>query len=139
MSAICKPSSLIALLASVLVLALAPTAEAQYRQRRYQPSRPTVSPYLNLFRINNNVIPNYQSLVRPEQEALRFRQEQLQLDQQRQRELSQLQSNVNRLEQAPLTTPLVAPTGKGSWFNVQGGSQFGDTRGYFSKAGSGAQ
>ena len=136
MSAICRSTSLVAVLAGWLVLTIAPSAGAQYQQRRYQPRRPTVSPYLNLFRINNDVIPNYQSLVRPEQEALRFRQEQLRLDQQQQRELSQLQSNVNRLEQAPIVTPLVAPTGQSSWFNVQGGSQFGDTRGYFSRAGS---
>lgn len=138
MSAIARSLSLIATLV-LLATSASNSAFGQYQQRRYQPSRPTVSPYLNLFRFNNSVIPNYQSLVRPEQEALRFRQEQLRLDRTQQKELTQLQQNVRVLQQAPVTTKLVAPTGKGSWFNVPGGSQFGDTGGYFSRAGTGGQ
>jgi hypothetical protein len=33
---------------------------------RYQPQRPTVSPYLNLLRNDNGALPNYYSLVRPQ-------------------------------------------------------------------------
>ena len=138
MSATFRPSRLIALLVGALAISAASDGHAQYQQRRYEPSRPTVSPYLNLFRFNNSVIPNYQSLVRPEQQAQRFRQQQLQLDRQQQQELQRLQSNVRVLQQPRVTSELVAPTGKGSWFNVPGGSQFGDTRGYFSKVGEGA-
>jgi hypothetical protein len=107
-----------------------------YQQRRFEPNRPTVSPYLNLFRFNDSVIPNYQSLVRPEQQAQRFKQQQIQLDNRRQKELQQLQSSVRVLQQPRVDTELIAPTGKGSWFNVQGGSQFGNTSGYFSRAGA---
>lgn len=32
---------------------------------RYQPARPTVSPYLNLFRTQRGPIPNYNLYVRP--------------------------------------------------------------------------
>ena len=99
MSATFKPSQLIAVLVGALALAAASSSHAQYQQRRYEPSRPTVSPYLNLFRFNNSVIPNYQSLVRPEQQAQRFRQQQLQLDRQQQQELQRLQSNVRVLQQ----------------------------------------
>lgn len=124
-------SLLIAVLVSLLALV---DATAGYAQRRYEPSRPTVSPYLNLFRFNNSVIPNYQSLVRPEQQAERFRQEQRQLNRQQQREVQQLQSNVRVLQQPAVNSTLVAPTGKGSWFNVPGGSQFGNTSNFFSQS-----
>ena len=33
---------------------------------RYRPSRPTVSPYLNLLRNDNGALPNYYGLVRPQ-------------------------------------------------------------------------
>jgi hypothetical protein len=126
----------IALLAVVPVLLGASMCSAQYyQQKRYEPNRPTVSPYLNLFRFNDSVIPNYQSLVRPEQQAQRFRQQQIQIDNRRQQELQQLQSSVRVLQQPRVDTELIAPTGKGSWFNVQGGSQFGNTSGFYSKAG----
>lgn len=138
MSAGIKSVSLIATAVSAILAANASTALGQYQQRRYQPSRPTVSPYLNLFRFNDSVIPNYQSLVQPEQEALRFRQEQTRFDKQQQQQLGQLQENVRVLKQAPLKTQLVSPTGKSSWFNKSGGSQFGDTRDYFSRAGGGS-
>ncbi|MCX7396074.1 MAG: hypothetical protein NT138_00175 [Planctomycetales bacterium] len=34
---------------------------------RYTPQRPTISPYLNLLRNDNGSLPNYFSLVRPQQ------------------------------------------------------------------------
>ena len=33
---------------------------------RYTPQRPTISPYLNLLRNDNGILPNYYSLVRPQ-------------------------------------------------------------------------
>ncbi len=136
MKTFCRSSWRIALPAAVLVQLLASSSSGQYQQQRYEPSRPTVSPYLNLFRFNDSVIPNYQSLVRPEQQAQRFKQQQIQLDRRQQQELQQIQANVRVLQQPRVNTELVAPTGKGSWFNVQGGSQFGNTSGYFSRAGA---
>lgn len=125
----------IAVLAGGFVFADAAVIQAQY-QRRYEPNRPTVSPYLNLFRFNDGPLPNYQSLVRPEQQAQRFSQQQRLYDRQQTRTIDELQSSVTELQQPPITTELVAPTGKGSWFNVQTGSQFGNTSRYFSQSSS---
>ncbi|MGD9632386.1 MAG: hypothetical protein AB7G28_08650 [Pirellulales bacterium] len=122
-----------ALLASIVLAAQAAACHAQY-QRRYQPSRATVSPYLNLFRPNNNVVPNYQSLVRPEQDALRFRQQQQQYDRRQTHQLDQLQTNVQVLQQPAVTSKLVAPTGKNAWFNRSGPSTFQNTSRFYSQA-----
>lgn len=123
----------IAMLVGILLASLSTTSRAQL-QRRFQPSRPTVSPYLNLFRPNNNVIPNYQSLVRPEQEALRFRQQQQEYDRQQTRQLNQLRANVQVLQQPPVTTEFVAPTGKNAWFNRPGPSTFQNTSRFYSQS-----
>lgn len=40
--------------------------------QRYSPQRPTVSPYLNLLRNDNGSVPNYYSLVRPQQNQQSF-------------------------------------------------------------------
>lgn len=42
-----------------------PSAFAQ-RTGRYRPSRPTTSPYLNLYRTDSGVVDNYNAFVRPE-------------------------------------------------------------------------
>lgn len=39
---------------------------------RYSPSRPTVSPYLNLLRSDSGPLPNYYSLVRPQLNQEKF-------------------------------------------------------------------
>ncbi len=61
--------------ASVVVLASFATADCHAQGPRYQPSRPTVSPYLNLFRNNTGPLPNYYSLVRPELYQQRINQQ----------------------------------------------------------------
>ncbi len=46
---------------------LASDASAQRASRwQYQPSSPTLSPYLNLLQTNYGPVPNYYSLVRPQ-------------------------------------------------------------------------
>ena len=51
--------------------------ECSAQTRRYRPSSPTTSNYLNLTRLNTGAIPNYYSLVRPAQRQQEFnRQEQ---------------------------------------------------------------
>lgn len=127
----------IAVLASVWLLVDAAASYGQY-QRRYEPSRPTVSPYLNLFRFNNSVIPNYQSLVRPEQDARRFKQRQQIYDRQQTQQVNQLRSTVTQLQQPPVARELVAPTGHGAWFQREGGASFQNTSGYYSQSGGGA-
>jgi hypothetical protein len=124
---------LVAMLSVAVLLFDAGASYGQY-QRRYQPSRPTVSPYLNLFRFNNSVVPNYQSLVRPEQEALRFRQQQMQYDRQQTQSLGQLKSTVQGMQQTPVNSQVVAPTGNASWFNRGGGASFQNTSRFYSQS-----
>ena len=79
---------------------------------RYEPSSPTVSPYLNLTATNFGVVPNYYAFVRPEIRQREFnRQGRLLLSRQEQ-EISTLQDEIQRG-----TTP-AAVTGTGSWFLV---------------------
>ena len=124
------------LLAAMLVFHDAGAAMAQVR--RYEPSRPTVSPYLNLFRRENNpYLPNYHSFVRPLQQQHQANQLQQQALQQQSRALQQLQSQVQQVEQGRATGPLVAPTGKGSWFLQQGSrSTFLNTSRFYSQSGA---
>ena len=68
----CKTWLFVGTLAGIGSLVGATASEAQY-QRRFEPSRPTISPYLNLFRFNDSNVPNYQSLVRPLQQQRAFR------------------------------------------------------------------
>jgi hypothetical protein len=82
-------------------------AQAQVA-RRYQPSRPTVSPYLNLFRNNVGPLPNYYSLVRPQINQLAVNNQVAAQQAQQSASLNMLQSQSS--QQA------VTPTGKNSWF-----------------------
>ena len=105
------------LLAGLLGGGLFLSASASNAQvKRYEPSRPTVSPYLNLFREQRGAVPNYYTLVRPFQQQYNVNQQQQLYMQRQNQQIQQLQSNVQGLEKSN-TIPLVAPTGKGSWFN----------------------
>ncbi len=133
------------LLAGLLVslhAAFAPSAsEAQVR--RYEPSRPTVSPYLNLFRndgFDNQVLPNYHSLVRPLQQQYDTNQRQQRALQQQNRSLRQLNTNLQSIEERQAAGQLVAPTGKGSWFANPGTrSTFQNTSRFYSQSGTAAR
>lgn len=95
--------------ASISVLALAVASEGFAQgARRYQPSRPTVSPYLNLYRNNVGPLPNYYSLVRPQLNQQAFNDRVVAQQAQQSATLGVLQS------QAAQAT--VTPTGKRSWF-----------------------
>jgi hypothetical protein len=87
---------LAALAVSLHVAFASPASEAQVR--RYEPSRPTVSPYLNLFRnddFDNRFVPNYHTLVRPLQQQYDTNQRQQRLLQQQNRSLQQLERDRN--------------------------------------------
>lgn len=103
----------ICLIAAMAVMCTASASVAQVR--RYQPSRPTVSPYLQLFRQHdtNPYLPNYYSFVRPMQQQQALNQMQQQQLYRQGQALGQLQSQV---QQGQFTGPLVAPTGKGAGF-----------------------
>lgn len=78
------------------LLAVAPCELLAQRSSRQSAAarieRPTVSPYLNLFRPGSAGLPNYQTLVRPELQQLRTNSVQ-------QSEISQLRSQVNADQQ----------------------------------------
>jgi hypothetical protein len=115
--------------ASVVVLAALVAAESQAQTPRYQPSRPTVSPYLNLFRNNTGPLPNYYSLVRPQLYQQDFNQRQTQMMEQQGAAIGSLQTTTQKLG----TT---TQTGKGSGymmfrsqgFMTNGGGRFGGGR-----------
>lgn len=81
--------------------------------RRYQPSSPTVSPYLDLTRPNFGGVSNYYSLVRPQQQQRAFNLEEQALRRHQSQTLGRLQNDFLR------TTTLPA-TGTGSWFLTPG-------------------
>jgi hypothetical protein len=101
-------------------------------QQRYQPSTPTVSPYLNLFQNNRNskfsrALPNYYSLVRPQLQQQQVNQTQQTLIQQQDNTIKQLQENVQIIQQQP-----------GQVVTGHGG-RFMNTSRYFAEAGTGQQ
>ena len=108
---------------------LAAQASAQLRDRynrRYEPARPTLSPYLNLTRPDWGTLPNYQSLVRPmlRQQELNQRAARI-LDRNAQR-LQQLGERTEETQELirgwTSRTPTVAnPTGKSSIFGAVSG------------------
>jgi hypothetical protein len=134
-STINRFSLVIAITAGLLVLGSSAAGVAQ--AQGYQPSRPTVSPYLNLFQNNQNgrngqfnrALPNYQALVRPQLQQQQLNQTQQQLLQQQNGAIQQLQGNVQILQQQKTGKSVV--TGHNSWFL--------NTSRYFSQVGTGAQ
>lgn len=113
-----------------VLLVLGSEAVAQ-RPQRYQPARPTVSPYMNLFRNNNSPVPNYYSFVRPQLNQIQVNQEQQALLMRQNSEIQGLQKNL-------LQTRTDGPvSGSPSWFQTPGSrSTFMNTSGYYSRAGT---
>src|SRR3954463_2763482 len=85
-------------------LLLGSSAGGVVQAQSYQPSKPTVSPYLNLFQNGRNgqfkrALPNYQALVRPQLQQQQINQTQQQLLQEQNSSLQQLQGTVQVLQQ----------------------------------------
>lgn len=119
------------LLTMAALSASATECSAQQPIRRYQPNTPTVSPYLNLLRNDNNGgFPNYYSLVRPQLQQNAFNQrqkginaQQLSFDAKQSAAVGDLSTQVQ---------PLIAPTGKAAQFMTPGSrSGFMNTSRYF--------
>ena len=117
----------LSLCCGLLVFCLWTGATCSAQVRRYQPATPTISPYHNLYRFNDGrSLPNYYSLVRPELQQRAINRREQALSRQQGKALQQLQNDVQRGLQP------VAPTGKGSWFMIQGSkSTFLNSSGYF--------
>lgn len=114
----------LALATATAMLAMISQAERVHGQvRRYQPARPTVTPYLNLLRTNTSGLPNYYSLVRPQLNQLEFNQQQRALEATQARTLSQLRTDVQQA---------LTPTGKGAGFmTVDRSGRFLNSAPYF--------
>jgi hypothetical protein len=86
-------------------------------QRRYQPSRPTFSPYLDLFRRDNGLLDSYNAQIVPRRRAMQdFNQLQGTVGQQ-QDTIGRQQEEINGLNQQLLRYGSAAsPTGKGGSF-----------------------
>ena len=107
-----KPSVLLlALIGAWCVLVSSRSVVAQNQVPRYRPSRPTVSPYMNLFREDRGPLSNYHTYVRPmlEQQSVNYRQ---------QSATQQLQQHVQALQQQgqQYGPAEVSPTGIGATF-----------------------
>lgn len=119
-----KLISLATTLALLAIVSFARNCDAQVR--RYQPSRPTTSPYLNLTRLNVSAVPNYYSLVRPAQRQQVLNQQEQALRMQQAGSLQRLQNDVQRGLQ-PATG-----TGKRSGFMTSGSrATFNSTNRFF--------
>lgn len=77
---------------------------AQSPRTRYQPTRPTVSPYLNLLRPNESAVPNYYSFVRPQLQAQENQQRQQAINVQQQTAIGTLDREVLQITQPAART-----------------------------------
>ena len=128
---------LVACVALGLWLGGAVASNAQVR--RYEPSRPTVSPYLNLFRERRGVLPNYYTLVRPFERQYETNRMQQQIIDQQSQAVDRLQGEVYDLQQRQATELNMTPTGKSGWFlRPSNRNQFMNTSRYYSQSGSAA-
>ena len=93
------------LMCCILTASAASSAEAQQRstQRRFEPARPTVSPWLGLLQSNSGAIPNYFSLVRPRLEQQQFNAQVRANEQFRSLQIQQLNSSAAGGETVPQT------------------------------------
>jgi hypothetical protein len=119
----------LALAAAMLALAAVPSYGQQLR--RYQPSSPTISPYMNLLRTNVGPLPNYYSLVRPQLNQLEFNRQQVATQ-------AQQAASLRLLEKEGQKSQAATPTGKGSWFMTSGRAGYMNTSRFYSRAPAGA-
>jgi hypothetical protein len=101
----------------ILILGHA-TANGQNQPRRYQPSRPTVSPYLDLIRRDARPATNYHTLVRPQFRQQAINQQQQVVNLQQQSLVQQNRAAIQQAQQALLEARRSAaiPTGVGGGF-----------------------
>lgn len=120
----------IAILAGIAV-GTSQQAAAQGIQR-FQPSRPSVSPYLNLLRFNPGPLPNYQALVRPALQQRTLNQQQRSFNQRQQTTFIQQNAVIQRLQTDFVRTQQGPATGSSSGFQTQGSrSTFQNSSAYF--------
>ncbi len=99
-------------IAAVSVALLAVSSADAQRPWPYRPGRPTISPYMNLYRANPGPVDNYHLYVRPQQQLLNTLQWQDQALQQQGAHLQSLRQEVSGFGQRRIATP----TGIGAGF-----------------------
>ncbi len=85
----------------------------------YRPSRPTISPYFQLYNRNSSPVGNYHGFVRPRQQVYRSFQQQNRTNQQQNRINQRQSSDLRSLGQQVLSireSGSLRPTGTGSTF-----------------------
>jgi hypothetical protein len=94
------------------------TVRAQNRSGQYTPSRPTVSPYLNLLRRDAGPVTNYYTQVRPQQQQQVINQQQQTINLQQQSLLQTQQQGLRSVQESVLQIrqPQANPTGTGGGF-----------------------
>ena len=106
------------LLAGWIVLCSARPAQAQYGYRRgYQPRTPTLSPYLDYFRLDPGPVDPYFSYVAPQRQLQRTLAGQSALIRRQESSIRSLQSRITQFQRGGP----VAPTGLGSAFGNYSG------------------
>lgn len=98
-------------LAAAVWLGLTAGASAQNPAGRYQPTQPTISPWMGLYSRNTGALDNYHSFVRPEQELRSTIRQQNTQTQQNNDALQTLRTQVHDLSE-----PQMRSTGAGSVF-----------------------
>ncbi len=103
----------VALLGAVVVFSAVDSASGQsIRPRpRYRPATPTLSPYMDLLRFNDGMLPNYHTFVRPKQEYRRTVQRQDIAIRNQAARIGALGQQVNRIEYHPAIRPTGAAGG----------------------------
>jgi hypothetical protein len=91
---------------------------AQGRPGQYTPSRPTVSPYLNLLRRDAGPVTNYYTQVRPQQQQQTINQQQQAINLQQESLLQTQQQGLRTVQNGLLQIrePQANPTGTGGGF-----------------------
>jgi hypothetical protein len=104
------------LTSTLALLSALSTVQAQSQVGSYQPSRPTLSPYLYLTRPQAGPFPNYQTFVEPARNQQQFNQAQqtqvTQLQTQVQQQQQQQELQQQKLKQ--IGAAVMTPTGVGS-------------------------
>lgn len=113
-------------LAAALVCFLLMDSPCSAQVAKYQPSSPTVSPYLNLTRFNGGGLPNYYALVRPRIQQREFNLREQALRREQTQEILRIDNELTRGFETS------SGTGTGSWFQVPGQrSSYLDTSRYY--------
>ena len=98
-----------------------PYAAFGQKPTRYEPARPTVSPYLNLLRDDTGTLPNYHGLVRPQLQQQHYNRQTVDRLRNQQVLALEQQSQLQQLGESflEMREPEMRPTGVRAGFQMQ--------------------